>query len=198
MDIVLATSNKGKVKEIAAAMPYWKIYNYTDFISPMEIEENGTTFAENSIIKATEIAAKIPNCIILSDDSGISVPALGNEPGLYSARYAGKDATDKQNLEKLCSELKKLGIKQTKAHYTAAITAVVNRQIFTTHGFCYGEVLDEPRGCNGFGYDPIFIPNGYSKTFGEMDETIKLELSHRTKGLRLMEIILRSIFSGKQ
>ncbi|MEY4504682.1 MAG: non-canonical purine pyrophosphatase, RdgB/HAM1 family [Pseudomonadota bacterium] len=196
MNIVLATSNKGKVKEIANAMVDWHILNYTDFIAPQEIEEHGTTFAENSIIKATEIAAKLPYEIILADDSGISVPALNNEPGLFSARYAGKNATDKENLEKLCSELKKRSIKKTKAYYTAAITVVFNKQIITTHGFCYGEVLDEPRGENGFGYDPIFIPTGYTTTFGEMDDKHKLELSHRTKGLQLMEIALRPILRG--
>ena len=191
MEIILATSNKGKVKEISSAMPNWQIYAYTDFMKPLNIEENGETFGENAIIKATAISAKMPEHIILADDSGLSVHALNGEPGLFSARYAGANATDSQNLQKLCKQLNKLGLSKTPAFYTAALCAVVNRQIFTTHGFCYGEVINESRGENGFGYDPIFVPKGYDITFGQMDASIKLALSHRTKALELMKIVLQ-------
>jgi XTP/dITP diphosphohydrolase len=162
-------------------------------MEPIDIEENGLTFAENAIIKATAIAAKLPNMLILADDSGLSVPVLNNEPGLFSARYAGNNATDAQNMQKLCDNLKLLKLSKTKAFYTAAISLVFNRQIFTTHGFCYGEVIDTPKGDNGFGYDPIFIPKGYEVTFGQLGDEIKLSLSHRAKALALTKLFLQKI-----
>jgi len=191
MRIIVASSNKGKIKEIKDFLG--EVYPYTDFIEPVEIEESGKTFKENAIIKATEIQKYFPNDIVLADDSGISVSILGNAPGIYSARYAGEGASDKDNLNKLINELKKRNIKKTPAFYTAAIALATPYGIYTTHGFMYGDVIDEARGTKGFGYDPMFIPKGYNKTLGELDSDIKKKISHRSKALELAKKIIKVI-----
>ena len=195
MKIVLASTNKGKIREIKNFLDDITTIAYTDLIDPMDIEENGSTFKENAIIKAKNIFQKLPkdNFIVLADDSGISVPVLGNKPGIYSARFAGENATDKENIQKLIDELKQHGIKKTPAFYTASIALATQKGIFTVHGWLYGEVIDTPRGEGGFGYDPMFIPLGYDKTLGELDTSIKKEISHRTNALKLAKILLKSI-----
>jgi len=187
--IVLASSNKGKIKEIKKYFGE-NVVAFSDLIEPFEIEETGKSFKENAIIKAKAIQKKLPNHIIIADDSGISVPILGGIPGIFSARFAGENATDKDNLNKLIEELKKNNIKKTNAFYTSAISIATPYGIFTTHGFMYGDVIDEIRGDKGFGYDPMFIPQGFDKTLGELDFEIKKELSHRTKALNLAKYIL--------
>jgi len=193
MKIIVASSNKGKIKEIKNFFNNIEVIPYTELIESFEIEENGQTFKENAIIKAKAIYEKLPGNIVLADDSGISVPDLGGIPGIYSARYAGNEASDKDNLYKLINELKNKRIKKTKAYYTAAIALATPYGIFTTHGFMRGNVIDEARGNKGFGYDPMFIPNGFNKTLGELDENIKKEISHRSKALQLAKIILKVI-----
>ena len=193
MKIVIASGNKGKIKEIKKILKDFEVIPYTDLIEPFEIEENGKTFKENAIIKAKAISEKLPNYFVLADDSGISVPALNYEPGIFSARYAGEKASDKDNLNKLINELKKRNIKKTPAFYTAAISISTPYGIFTTHGFMHGDVIDEARGDKGFGYDPMFIPKGFNKTLGELDEDIKNKISHRTKALNLAKLILNTL-----
>ena len=191
MKIVIASSNKGKIKEIKQILKDFEIIPYTDLIESFEIEENGKTFKENAIIKAKAIQEKLPEYIVLADDSGISVPILGNAPGIYSARYAGEKASDRDNLNKLINELKKRNIKKTPAFYTAAIAIATPYGVFTTHGFMRGNVIDEARGSKGFGYDPMFIPKGFDKTLGELDDNIKQNISHRTKALELAKKIIK-------
>jgi XTP/dITP diphosphohydrolase len=193
MKIVLASSNKGKVKEIKEILKDYEIIPYTDLIEPFEIKENGKSFKENAIIKAKAVAEKLPEYIVMSDDSGISVPILGGIPGIYSARFAGENANDKDNLNKLIEELKKRNITKTPAFYTAAIAIATPYGVFTTHGFMHGNVIDEARGDKGFGYDPMFIPACFDKTLGELDEKIKQKISHRYKALKLAEKILKVI-----
>ena len=190
--IVLASGNKGKIKEIKKYFGE-DVVAYSDLIEPFEIIEDGDSFKANAIIKAKAIQEKLPNHIIIADDSGISVPALGGIPGIYSARFAGIDASDKDNLFKLIDELKKNNIKKTEAYYTSAIAIATPHGVFTTHGFMYGDVIDEARGDNGFGYDPMFIPKGYDKTLGELDDEVKKSFSHRTKALNLAKHILEVI-----
>jgi len=192
MRIVLASSNKGKIKEIKKYFGE-EVVAFSDLIEPFEIIENGNSFKENAIIKAKTIQTKLPNDIIIADDSGISVPKLGGIPGIYSARFAGKNANDKDNLLKLIDELKKINIKKTEAFYTSAIAIASPYGVFTTHGFMYGNVIDEVKGDNGFGYDPMFIPKGFNKTLGELEDKIKKSISHRTKALNLAKYILEVV-----
>ncbi len=193
--IVLATSNVGKVKEFQSWIEDFEVVAYSDIMTPFEIEENGTTFKENALIKARAVYEKLEdkNDIVLSDDSGINVSLLGGEPGIFSARYAGKDATAKDNLEKLIATLKEKGVEKTPAFYTAAIALVCKEGEFCAHGWMHGEAISEARGNNGFGYDPMFMPCGYEKTLGELDESIKKAFSHRAKALELARIVLRSL-----
>ncbi len=192
MRVILASSNKGKIKEIQELLQT-EVIPYKDILGELEIEENGTSFQDNAIIKAKTIYEALggDEVLVLSDDSGISVPALGGEPGIYSARYAGKNASDKENLEKLIQNLKEKEIKRTPAYYTAAIAIASPFGIETVHGWMWGEVIDEARGDKGFGYDPMFIPLGFDKTLGELDDEIKQRISHRAKALKLAKLLLK-------
>lgn len=195
MQLVLASSNKGKVKEFTQ-MCEKEIIPFSAIMEPFEVIEDGTTFAENALIKARTIYEKIgENNLVISDDSGISVPLLGGEPGIYSARYAGEDVTDKDNLAKLITEIKAKGIHKTPAHYTAAIAIVSKYGEYVVHGWMYGDVIDERRGEKGFGYDPIFIPEGHEQTLGELDGKIKAEISHRGKALRMAKPIIQMLLN---
>lgn len=198
MRVILATSNRGKVREISKFLDSYSVYPFTDFIEPFEIVEDGDSFSANAIIKAKAVYQKLKelnrldsDMIILSDDSGISIEALNGEPNIYSARYAGINASDRDNLNRVIDELKSLNIKSSKAYYTASIAIVYQNSVFTTHGWMHGDVLDRAVGENGFGYDPIFIPNGFSKTLGELDERSKIGLSHRSKAIESAEYILK-------
>jgi len=208
MKIVLATSNKDKVKEIKEFLKGYEIYALSEVVKPFEIVEDGSSFQENALIKSKAVFAKLKELglesefISLSDDSGISVDALGGEPGIYSARYsdidesgqiAAKNATDASNRAKLISKLNALNLQSSLAHYTACIAISSKFGDFTTHGFMYGEAINEERGTNGFGYDALFIPNGFNKTLGELDNETKLKISHRSKGLELANFVLKSL-----
>lgn len=193
--IVLATSNKGKVVEIKNMMEGFEVVNYTDIIEPFHIEEDGSTFKDNAIIKAKAVfdALGDEEAIVLSDDSGICVDALGGEPGIYSARYAGVGANDKENLQKLVESIKAAGFESSHAHYTAAIAIATKEGIFTVHGHMYGTAITEPRGDKGFGYDPMFIAGGFTNTLGELDDEIKNRISHRGRALELAKMILKTL-----
>ncbi len=195
MRIILATSNQGKVKEFQSWISEYEVVAYSDIMSPFEIEETGSTFKENALIKARAVYEKLEtkNDIVLSDDSGISVPVLGGIPGIYSARYAGVNANAKENLTKLIVTLKDAGIEKTPAFYTAAIALVCAKGEFCVHGWMHGEAIAEARGTNGFGYDPMFIPCGYNQTLGELDESVKKAFSHRARALELAHIVLNSL-----
>jgi XTP/dITP diphosphohydrolase len=195
MRLVLATSNRGKIREINALYDTFDVITYSDLVDLGEIVEDGATFAENAMIKARTVfgALNDPEAIVLSDDSGISVDALGGEPGIYSARYAGKGASDTANLDKLVEALKAKGLATSPAFYTAAIGIVCKEGEYTVHGWMHGRVIDTPRGDGGFGYDPMFIPQGYELTLGELDPEIKKRISHRSKALALAKVVLGTI-----
>lgn len=197
MKIVLASGNKGKIKEFHYLLPDASIQAYKELLGDFEIPETGSTFKENAIIKAETIANKLndPNTIVISDDSGLTVPQLNNEPGIYSARYAGENATDKDNLNQLIKNLKTNNISRTPAYYTACIAIVYQNKTYTVHGWMHGEVIDETKGENGFGYDPMFIPNGFDKTLGELDSEVKKAFSHRNQALQLALKVLKVIVS---
>ncbi len=193
MKLVLATANKGKVKEIKALCQDHEVIPYGDLIEEFEIVEDGNTFKENALIKARAVfnALGDENVVVIADDSGISVDVLDGEPGIYSARYAGVGASDKENLYKLIDSVKEKGVKSSKAYYTAAIAIVTKTSEYTVHGWMYGDVITEARGDKGFGYDPMFIPLGFDKTLGELDDDVKKGLSHRSRALNLAEKIIK-------
>ena len=199
MKIILASSNKGKIKEIQRLLPDMEVVPFSEILGDLDIVEDGDSFKANAIIKARTINNMLydinysEDFIVISDDSGITVPAIDNEPGIYSARYAGEGATDNQNNEKLISKLKEKKLKKTKAFYTACLAIAYGENIYTTHGWMYGNVIDQQIGNGGFGYDPMFIPDGFDKTLGELDIEVKKDLSHRTKALNLALLQIRSI-----
>jgi len=190
MKIVLATANKGKLKEFNQMFKD-EIIAFGELLGDIEIIEDGKTFQENALIKAKTIFDKLDgDYIVISDDSGISVPLLGGEPNIYSARYAGNNANDKDNLQKLINKLQSKKVKKTSAYYTASIAIVSKYGEYSVHGWMYGDVITTPRGDNGFGYDPVFIPDGYQQTLGELDSNIKKIISHRSKALQLAKPII--------
>ena len=195
MKLVLATSNKGKVREIKALCEKYEIIPYSELIDEFEIIEDGDTFKENALIKARAVfkALDDENVVVMADDSGISVDILGGKPGIYSARHAGKNASDKDNLYKLIADIKAKNVNSSPAYYTAAIAIVTKSCERCVHGWMYGTAITETRGDGGFGYDPMFIPDGFDKTLGELDETIKKKLSHRSKALSLAKRILDTL-----
>jgi XTP/dITP diphosphohydrolase len=182
--IAIATGNQHKFKEIDT---YLKDTGYSflslkDFPDITEIEETGDTFEENAIIKAKALF-KHTGLTSLADDSGLIVDILGSEPGVRSARYAGENATDEMNNDLLISKIKDLPEEKRTARFMC-VQALINEnetKLFT--GECPGKVILELRGTNGFGYDPMFVPDGFDKTFGELTMDEKLKISHRAKAL---------------
>lgn len=195
MKLVLATSNKGKVREIKAMCEDFEVIPYSELIEEFEIVEDAETFKDNALLKAHAVfdALEDDDIIVIADDSGISVDALEGDPGIYSARYAGEDANDKDNLHLLMQNIRAKGIESSPAFYTAAIAIVTKDVERTVHGWMYGTALTEAKGEGGFGYDPMFIPLGYDKTLGELDDEIKRELSHRSQALSLAKKLLKTL-----
>lgn len=195
MKLVLATSNKGKVREIKAMCKDFEVIPYSELIEEFEIVEDAHTFKDNALLKAHAVfdALGDDSVIVIADDSGISVDVLDGAPGIYSARYGGVDADDKDNLNTLMKNIKATGAESSPAFYTAAIAIVTKDVERTVHGWMYGTALTEAQGEGGFGYDPMFIPLGYDKTLGELDDEIKRELSHRSKALSLARKLLKTL-----
>ena len=201
MQIILASSNKGKIKELKKLLPQYEVIPYNKILGSFDIVEDGDSFKENAIIKTKTVIDALnkinytQDYIVISDDSGITVPLINNEPNIYSARYAGENATDKENNDKLVSKLKEKNISKTRAFYTACLAIGYKGEIYTTHGWMYGDVIDKEIGDGGFGYDPLFIPDGYYNTLGILENKVKKELSHRTKALalamKLIKVLLK-------
>lgn len=192
MKIVLATANQGKIAEFKKLMPHDEVCTFEELLGSMDIIEDGDSFKANAIIKAKTIYDKLndKDAVVISDDSGITVPALNNEPGIYSARYAGEGATDKENNAKLIAKLKENNFKETAAYYTACIAIVYKNEVYTVHGWMHGKVIDHEAGEGGFGYDPMFIPIGYDKTLGELPHEVKKSFSHRSQALQHAKKVL--------
>ena len=195
--IILGTSNKGKIKEFKKLMHgKYEVIPFTEILGAMDIIEDGDSFKANAIIKAKTVYEELKkinyddDVVVISDDSGISVPLFNNEPGIFSARYAGEGASDRDNLYKLVDRLKQSGEKTTPAHYTACIAIVKDDVIHTVHGWMHGNIIDETKGDKGFGYDPMFIPEGYVSTLGELDDEVKKQFSHRSLALKNAKKIL--------
>ena len=179
--IVLASGNAHKIKEIGDMLPEFEVKGYKDFGLDFEIEEDGTTFYENALIKAKTVSDAL-GVIALSDDSGICVEALGGEPGIYSARYAG-DGIDEHNNDLL---LKNLEDKENrKAKFVCCMVMYYpDGKIVTATGETLGEILKERQGVNGFGYDPIFYSYDLDKCFGIAKKEEKNAVSHRFRALK--------------
>ena len=191
--IVMASHNPHKIKEIEAitkkfGMPV--ISRDDAGVPPVEIVEDGETFEENSLKKAQEIL-KLCGRITLADDSGLEVDYLGGAPGVYSARFAGEDGNDAKNNEKLLKLLDGLKKEDRKAKFVSVITMVFpDGEVLTARGECPGRIITAPAGENGFGYDPLFVPDGYDKTFAQPTAEEKNRISHRAKALEKLEQLL--------
>jgi XTP/dITP diphosphohydrolase len=181
--LLIATNNKGKLSEIKKLLPkYITFYSPKDF-NLIEPIENEITFEGNAVIKAKYCAEK-SKLISLSDDSGLEISVLNGDPGVYSARWAGKNKDFKLAIKKVYSKIKKrnkLNKKINARFYCSLAIAFPNGAYKTFSGTANGKISKEPKGNSGFGYDPIFIPNGYKKTFGEMKADLKDKISHRYK-----------------
>ena len=178
--LVLASANKGKIKEIAEMLPNFIVKGYKEFGLDFEIEENGTTYYENALIKAKTVS-KILNLPVLADDSGLSVEALNGEPGVYSARYAG-DGNDEHNNDKLLKNLE--GKTNRKAKFICCMVYFVSdEENYSVTGETEGEILEKRDGTNGFGYDPIFFSYDLKKSLGVASDQEKNSISHRSRAL---------------
>jgi XTP/dITP diphosphohydrolase len=194
--IVLASANKGKIAEFEKLMPNDEVIAFSEILGQIEIDEDQNSFKGNAIKKARTIYDLLiekgfdNDVIVISDDSGITVPALNNEPGIYSARYAGLNASDKENNAKLIENLNKQNLEETPAFYSACIAIIYKNETYTVHGWLHGVVINKEIGEGGFGYDPMFIPEGFEQTLGELGYEVKKEFSHRTKALNLAMKVL--------
>ncbi len=187
MEILIATNNLGKAKEFAhffTDLPI-KLRSLREFPEIEDVEETGSTYAENAVLKAKTYSLET-NLWSLADDSGLEVEVLGNAPGVFSARYAGENATDAEKINKLLAEIKKSGRKSRKAKFICviALTDEKGEVQIIVEGVCEGHITHKPCGINGFGYDSVFIPNDYPETFGELSGEIKQKISHRAKAIK--------------
>jgi XTP/dITP diphosphohydrolase len=194
--LVIASKNVHKIRELRAILkgiPHWDIYSLIDFPNYAPPEEIGQTFEENAILKATHASREL-NVWALADDSGLVVPALGDKPGVYSARYAKENATDKENRKKLVKEMEGLNGHERDAYYACAIALASPQELEKTAvAYCEGEILTQEQGGGGFGYDPLFKKHEYNKTFAELEEEVKNRISHRRKALDKMALTLEII-----
>ena len=177
MKLIFATHNQHKVEELKKLLPSnISILSLTDINCHEEIEETGTTLEENAKLKANFIKYKYGlDCF--ADDSGLEVDALGGSPGVYSARYAGDKKNNEDNIKKIWEELSNK--ESTKAQFRTVIASSFGSKTTIYEGKVIGNLIFEKRGNHGFGYDPIFIPEGYTKTFAELGDTVKNKISHR-------------------
>jgi XTP/dITP diphosphohydrolase len=185
--IVVASNNEHKIKEIKEILNDFEIKKASDVVEDFEVEEDGDSFCENAYLKAKALS-KYTDSIVLADDSGLEVFALNSEPGIFSSRYS-QIATDKGNVDKLLKNMK--GIKERTARFVCCMVAIINDSIIQKEGYVYGVITEKPIGESGFGYDSVFIPNGYSSTFAQMDSELKNKLSHRRSALELINKELR-------
>jgi XTP/dITP diphosphohydrolase len=181
MEILLGTRNQGKIREIKNLLGRFNInfLSLDDFILN-DVEETGLTFEENAILKAKNYAAQ-SKVITIADDSGLEVVNLDNRPGVLSARYSGIAGTDEDNVAKLLDEMKTFGDNQREAKFVCviAVSDQYGKILRLSRGECCGKISYAPKGSNGFGYDSIFIPNGYDNCFALMNDSEKEQISHR-------------------
>ena len=197
--IVLATGNEGKIRELRVLLSVLPIElkSLRDFTSVSDVEETGSSFEENAVIKARGFAIQTGE-ICLADDSGLEVESLGNEPGIRSARFAGAETGYDVKIPKLLGMIEAAGGGNRRARFVCvmALADPAGEIICSARGECPGTIAEGPRGAGGFGYDPIFIPEGYGLTFGELGDDVKQNISHRA---RASELIIRFLlhFTGR-
>lgn len=192
MKLFIATSNLNKVEEMKKILSDFdiEILSKEDVGALPEVEEDRGTFAGNALKKAKTIQQEV-ELPTIADDSGLSVEALDGKPGVYSARFAGTDATDQENNRKLLGLLSGIEDNRRRAHFICVMAFIDedgNEEI--VEGKCHGEIGFEPRGENGFGYDPLFIPDGYQQTFAQLNSEVKNDISHRAKALKKLRKVL--------
>ena len=194
--LLLGTRNPGKVKEIRSILEDsgWSFSSLREFENVESPEENGETYSDNAIVKA-RFYAVATRLHALADDSGLEVEALAGAPGVFSARYAGENASDTERRKLLLSELAKTGNKDRRARFVSvvAIASPEGTILNLSEGICEGIITSVPRGTGGFGYDPLFIPDGYNQTFAELPENVKNSISHRARALMKTTEFLKSL-----
>ena len=196
-ELLIATNNAGKVRELAsllAGVPI-RLKNLAGLDGICEIEETGSTFRENAEIKAAGYAMQ-SGVWSLADDSGLEVAALGAAPGVYSNRYAGEGASDAAKMRKILDQLAAVPDAARDARFVCAMSIAddTGKIVFTAEGSCPGTLANQPHGTNGFGYDPIFVPDGFDRTFGELSGDIKQQISHRARAIKEIIRYLHGFF----
>lgn len=192
IELLIATRNARKLAEIRDLLAGLKVKvtSLADYKDMPHIEEDGKTFAENAIKKAATISL-FTGKLVMGEDSGIQVRALKNAPGIYSARFSGEGATDKKNNDKLLRLLKNVPLKKRQARYRCFVALTDDKGIVDViSGSCQGMIALKPKGANGFGYDPLFVPKGFDRTFGELEVQVKSRISHRARALKKFKRII--------
>src|SRR5438876_11141789 len=187
MDLLLATHNAHKTREIQEILgEEFAVSDLRAHAEIPDIHENGKSFEENATLKAVAASKYFPG-LVVADDSGLEVDALGGAPGIFSARYADQNASDKQNIDKLLVELARTGAKEPKrsARFRCVIALARQGELLETfEGIVEGTIVERARGLHGFGYDPTFVPRGFEETFAELPLEVKNTISHRAKAIR--------------
>ena len=190
--VIIATKNKGKAKEFEKLfLPKGlAVKTLLDYPELEDVEETGTTFEENAILKA-ETIANVLGVRVIADDSGLEVDALEGQPGVYSARYAGIEKNDEANIDKVLKELQDVPENERAARFCCALAmAEPGKETLTVFGTCEGRILRERKGSNGFGYDPIFFVEAEGKSMAELPSEAKNKISHRANAIRKLEAVL--------
>lgn|SRR5690625_1095764 len=194
--VLIATKNKGKVAEFKGLFEKYnmKAISLLDLSSNIEdVEETGETFEENARLKAEQISS-ILNAPVIADDSGLVIDALDGRPGVYSARYAGLNKNDQDNNSKVLDELKDVPMENRTARFVCVLAvARPGQETFFVTGTCEGKIAYSEIGINGFGYDPIFIPKGHSKTMAEISPDKKNQISHRGRAINKLDEWLKTL-----
>jgi XTP/dITP diphosphohydrolase len=196
--LLLATGNAHKTREFAEILGKdFEVRDLSSVQGAPEIKETGGSFAENAILKALTVSPlrSASGGFVVADDSGLEVDALNGAPGIYSARYAGENASDEANVEKLLRELSRQNLpasKRTARFHCVIALARAGKLLGTFEGVVEGVIVDLARGRNGFGYDPIFVPEGFDRTFADLPAEIKNKISHRAKAITRLRAALRS------
>lgn len=189
----MATRNAHKTREIQHILGSgFSVRDLRAYPQISEIIETGTSFEENAKLKALGVSTKLPG-LVIADDSGLEVDALGGAPGIHSARYAGANATDTEKIDKLLEELARVRAKNDsrRARFHCLLALARNGEVLGVfEGTVEGEITERPRGSHGFGYDPIFVPKGFERTFGELGPAEKNQLSHRARALEKLRTFL--------